>query len=390
ASATEKLVPAPIIRGNTIDDYSILAVSDSSEAPDEPAHKREACQSPADGGYFSPLGSVDEDPDDRPTGTITSRSTRTTPSVASIYTPSSQSNYTQSGEMLDLTLSDLPPDDKSTHSPRASLNYDQTIREFRPSPRTSLADFSRVSSARNSPRPSLSDLASVSEFPKYDYDTRSPEKHRLRDLSPEKPASSPEKPRPRELSPASGSKSRVEQVLNDSASASPLIRTGSGSSLAPRNESPRTVESFRKPNEKRFSPPRSEKPRLPNNVPTITRSSYEHSELSSLQSRSPRSPRHPISPRSTHPTTDLKFRQPGSALPESFYFPDVLKLKTSSERAQAYTRKINQLAAEDSGLGYWVGFMKGRVKPGPDAPPSSGPTSPNASTTFGPLGPGTR
>ncbi|CAE6474570.1 unnamed protein product [Rhizoctonia solani] len=252
-----------------------------------------------------------------------------------------------------------------------------------------LADFSRVSSTRNSPRPSLSDLASVSEFPKYDYDTRSPEKHRLRDLSPEKPASSPEKSRPRELSPASGSKSRVEQVLNDSAS-SPLIRTGSGSSLVARNESPRTVESFRKPNEKRFSPPRSEKPRLPNNVPTITRSSYEHSELSSLTSHSPRSPRHPTSPRSTHPTLDLKFRQPGSALPESFYFPDVLKLKTSSERAQAYTRKINQLAAEDSGLGYWVGFMKGRVKPGPDAPPSSGPTSPNASTTFGPLGPGTR
>ncbi|QRW16502.1 aconitate hydratase [Rhizoctonia solani] len=165
-------------------------------------------------GYFSPLGSLDEDdPDEgstRPTrsGTITSRSTRThttTPSVTSVHTPSSNSHYTQSSkshytnpsrdaseEMLDLiatvgsALSDMsldppPPDDdrppstakSPTHSPHPSLtHHDHTIREFRPSPRTSLADFSRAPSARNSPKPSLSDLAraspkpSVSEFPR--------------------------------------------------------------------------------------------------------------------------------------------------------------------------------------------------------------------------------
>ncbi|KAH7343261.1 hypothetical protein B0J17DRAFT_169743 [Rhizoctonia solani] len=390
-----------------------------------------------DRGYFSPLDSVDEDdPDEdsrRPTrsGTITSRSTRThttTPSVTSIYT-SSQSQYTQSSkshyttqsqdasdEMLDLIAtvgsalsdmgldpSDAPPsnvfppsdDDKPplsakspTHSPRASINHhDQTIREFRPSPRTSLADFSRVSSARNSPKPSLSDLAraspkpSISEFPRGEYvDTRSPEKRRLRDLSPEKPRhidttrtreSSLEKSRPREVSPASGSsKSRVEQVMNDSTrSTSPHTRNGSGSRspiARTSTESPTT----RTTNEKRFSPPRSTSPEKPrqmnsaNSVPMITRSSCEqHSELSSPRSvHSPRSPRHPTSPRSIHHQTmpELKFRQPGSALPESFHFADVLRMKTSSERAQGYIRKINQLAAEDSGLGYWVGFMKGQ------------------------------
>ncbi|QRW16501.1 Nascent polypeptide-associated complex subunit alpha, muscle-specific form [Rhizoctonia solani] len=65
-------------------------------------------------------------------------------------------------------------------------------------------------------------------------------------------------------------------------------------------------------------------------------------------------------------------------------------MKTSSERTQGYVRKINQLA-EDSGLAYWVGFMKGRVKPGPDPPNTSNPTSPSAQhSTFGPHGPGTR
>ncbi|CAE6364998.1 unnamed protein product [Rhizoctonia solani] len=507
ATENAKLAPAQITRGNS--DYSIVAVSDSStervtpreeiSEPSTSSHRREGAfpansvlaqqpsQSRIDGlpdsaasderGYFSPLGSVDEDglDDDstRPTrsGTITSRSTRTTPSVTSIYT-SSNSHYTQSSkshytnpsrdasvEMLDLiatvgsALSDMgldsantppshvlpPPDDdrppltakSPAHSPRTSLTqHDQTIREFRPSPRTSLADFSRAPSARNSPKPSLSDLAraspkpSISEFPRAGSEyasasdaTRSPEKHRLRDLSPEKPRivardSSPEKPRPREVSPASGSsKSRVEQVMSGSArSASPHARNGStsGSPVARNlNESPvartgespvaRATELPRRPNEMRFSPPRSrspEKPRQSNSVPVITRSSYEqHSDLSSPRSaHSPRSPRLPTSPRSGQtPTDQLKFRQPGSALPESFYFGDVLKMKTSSERAQGYTRKINQLSGEDSGLAYWVGFMKGQVKPGPDPPASSTPTSPNAQlTTFGPHGPGTR
>lgn len=47
-------------------------------------------------------------------------------------------------------------------------------------------------------------------------------------------------------------------------------------------------------------------------------------------------------------------------MPDSFGFAEVLKMKTSADRAQGYVRKINQLAEEDSGLGYWVGFMKGR------------------------------
>ncbi|KAF8743020.1 3-isopropylmalate dehydratase large subunit, partial [Rhizoctonia solani] len=511
ATETARLAPAPIVRGNS--DYSIVAVSDSStervtpreELPESSgsSHRREGAfpahsvlvphssHSRIDGlpdsaasderGYFSPLGSLDEDdPDEdstRPTrsGTITSRSTRThttTPSVTSVHTPSSNSHYTQSSkshytnpsrdaseEMLDLiatvgsALSDMsldpsPPDDdrppstakSPTHSPHPSLtHYDHTIREFRPSPRTSLADFSRAPSARNSPKPSLSDLAraspkpSVSEFPRAGSEyatasdaTRSPEKHRLRDLSPEKPGivardSSPEKPRPREVSPGSGSgsgssKSRVGQVMGGSArSASPHTRNGSGAGspiartfndlpVARTGDSPvgrgaaATIpDSSRKLNEARFSPPRSrspEKPRQSSNVPLITRSSYEqHSDLSSPRSaHSPRSPRLPTSPRSTQTTTDhLKFRQPGSALPESFYFAEVLKMKTSSERTQGYVRKINQLAAEDSGLAYWVGFMKGRVKPGPDPPNTSNPTSPSAQhSTFGPHGPGTR
>ncbi|KEP55471.1 hypothetical protein V565_003980 [Rhizoctonia solani 123E] len=236
--------------------------------------------------------------------------------------------------MLDLiatvgsALSDMRIDPTPPTSPRA---HDHTIREFRPSPRTSLADFSRASSARNSPKPSLSDLARASPKPSIsDFSTTaSPEKHRFRDLSPEKPRvdSLSEKPRPRQVSPVS----RVDQ-------SSPHARTAS-------------------PNEKRFSPPRSRESDKPHSVPMITRNSCEHhSELSS-----PHSPRHPTSPRSIHPTTpDLKFRQPGSALPESFYFTDVLRMKSSSERAQGYTRKLNQLAGEDSGLGYWVGFMKGQ------------------------------
>ncbi|CUA67788.1 Nascent polypeptide-associated complex subunit alpha, muscle-specific form [Rhizoctonia solani] len=425
--------PAPMTRGNS--EYSIVAVSESSTervTPQEEGslHRREVAD---DRGYFSPLDD-DDDPDEtntRPTrsGTITSRSTRThttTPSVTSItpsshshYTQSSKSHYTQSSkshytapsrdaseEMLDLiatvgsalsdmTLDPSEDDDKPSRAKSPTPNHYDTIREFRHSPRASLADFSRVSSARNSPKPSLSDLAraspkpSVSEFPREYVDARSPEKHRLRDLSPEKPRDpSPEKPRPRQVSPGSGSvssKSRVEQVLSHSVrSASPHARTGSGSAspIARTLAESRTTESSRNTNENRVSPP-------PRSVPMITRSSCEqHSELSSPHS--PRSSRHPTSPRSIHPTNpDLKFRQPGSALPESFYFAEVLRMKSSSERAQGYTRKINQLAAEDSGLGYWVGFMKGRVKPSLE-PPSSGPTSPNLLTTFGPHGPGTR
>ncbi|CAE6417697.1 unnamed protein product, partial [Rhizoctonia solani] len=376
-----KLAPAHMTRGNS--DYSIVAVSDSSaervtpqeDTPDSSSHMREGAD---DRGYFRPLDSVDEDDPDGPSrsGTITSRRTHTTtPSLTSIYTPShdTQSHYTQStksqsqdasDDMLDLiatvgsALSDMRIDPTPPTSPRA---HDHTIREFRPSPRTSLADFSRASSARNSPKPSLSDLARASPKPSIsDFSTTaSPEKHRFRDLSPEKPRvdSSSEKPRPRQVSPVS----RVDQN-------SPHARTAS-------------------PNEKRFSPPRSRESDKSHSVPMITRNSCEHhSELSS-----PHSPRHPTSPRSIHPTTpDLKFRQPGSALPESFYFTDVLRMKSSSERAQGYTRKLNQLAGEDSGLGYWVGFMKGQVKPGPD-PPSSGQTSPSPQlTTFGPNGPGTR
>ena len=51
-------------------------------------------------------------------------------------------------------------------------------------------------------------------------------------------------------------------------------------------------------------------------------------------------------------------------MPECFAFGDVLRMKTSAERAQGYVRKINQLAAEDSGLGYWVGYMKGQSESG--------------------------
>ncbi|KAJ1309187.1 hypothetical protein OPQ81_004856 [Rhizoctonia solani] len=465
-----RLVPGQMTRGNS--DYSIVAVSDSSTervTPEPGSHMREgAQQSPLvdgyasdDRGYFSPLDCVDEDDPDGyspPTrsGTITSRSTRThttTPSVTSVYT-SSQSHYTQSSksnyttqsrdaseEILDLiatvgselsdmgldpgappTSSALPPSDQDkpppaakspSHSPHASLTHHDTIREFRPSPRTSLADFSRAPSARNSPKPSVSELAraspkpSVSEFPR-EYGESSPEKRRLRDLSPEKPRmvardASPEKPRPRQVSPGSGnSKSRVEQVLSDSArSASPHTRTGSGSrSPVARtlNESPTIrYDSSRKSSEKQFSPPRSRSPDKPRqtNPPVVAPSLYEqHSDLGSPRSvHSPRSPRNPTSPRSIQHTTEFKFRQPGSALPESFYFADVLRMKTSSERAQGYIRKINQLAAEDSGLGYWVAFMKGQIKPSPDGqpPPSSVPASPNAQlTTFGPHGPGTR
>ncbi|KAF8605495.1 hypothetical protein BDV93DRAFT_63012 [Ceratobasidium sp. AG-I] len=78
-------------------------------------------------------------------------------------------------------------------------------------------------------------------------------------------------------------------------------------------------------------------------------------------------------------------------MPECFAFGDVLRMKSSAERAQGYVRKINQLAAEDSGLGYWVGYMKGRIRPEVQAPPAVKPISPSAIlTTFGPHGPGTR
>ncbi|KAF8760053.1 3-isopropylmalate dehydratase large subunit [Rhizoctonia solani] len=416
ATETARLAPAPIVRGNS--DYSIVAVSDSST--ERVTHARNL-QSPAGprtdekvrSQRTRPLGSLDEDdPDEgstRPTrsGTITSRSTRThttTPSVTSVHTPSSNSHYTQSSkshytnpsrdaseEMLDLiatvgsALSDM-----SLDPPRQTMTDPRQQPNRRPTPPIRVSPTTITPSANSDLRPEPFPRAG-SEHATASDATRSPEKHRLRDLSPEKPGivardSSPEKPRPREVSPGSGSGSGA-------------VRAALGRSWVVQHAVPvpihETVPALGRPSLEPLTTRRSpEKPRQSSNVPLITRSSYEqHSDLSSPRSaHSPRSPRLPTSPRSTQTTTDhLKFRQPGSALPESFYFAEVLKMKTSSERTQGYVRKINQLAAEDSGLAYWVGFMKGRVKPGPDPPNTSNPTSPSAQhSTFGPHGPGTR
>ncbi|QRV88064.1 Nascent polypeptide-associated complex subunit alpha, muscle-specific form [Ceratobasidium sp. AG-Ba] len=296
----------------------------------------------------------------------------------------------------------------SNNSPRTSArNSPRTNAKdiTRGSPRTSVSDLARGSprpgsidfprsEARGSPRTSMTEIQRGSPRPSLRGDVGRPgsllgSRSGSRSGS---PAS-----RPRELSP---DKQRVGN--------------GNGN---------RAREAKTKQDAPMRGPMRSRSPEKPS-LPTITRSSYEQTSPSVAASTSTGSSHtypSPQTPTSSSPQSNVRglprarssnslargakssplrnlvdqprFRDRGAAMPESFMFDDVLRMKTSAERAQGYVRKINQLAAEDSGLGYWVAFMKGRVRPpGPDGrPPPAGPISPSALlTTFGPHGPGTR
>lgn len=251
------------------------------------------------------------------------------------------------------------PSTSRAGSPRAEFT--------RGSPRTSTNDVARGSprtlefSPRGSPRTSLTELSRGSPRPKSYMDPR-PSHSLSRSSSPDKRGGegsfrsrSPEKGA-REVSP--------EKHRGD----------GAGSRSSPDTGVSRSVRS-RSPDKDRTG------------VPLITRSSYEQTPVepsstsagsihttsaSTLRSRSPTSPSPRTLPRARSSTSlarssplrnvvgQPRYKQGGAPLPECFAFGEVLRMKTSAERAQAYVRKINQLAAEDSGLGYWVGYMKGR------------------------------
>ncbi|KAG8702663.1 hypothetical protein FRC09_004615 [Ceratobasidium sp. 395] len=297
------------------------------------------------------------------------------------------------------------------------------------SPRTSVGDYSRGSPrtsvtdiARGSPRPSVSDVArgsprtGVVDFPRTEArGSPRPSMTEISRGSPRPSLRSDARPKSLLASSSGSPASRVREVSPEKKRLSNGGRNGNGVS-----ERPRAREVKSSPDAQTRGPTGSRSPEK-GNVPLITRSSYEQTSPGTAASTSTGSSSHtfpsPTSPPQSTTARTLprarssnslargarssplrniidqpKFRPSGAPMPDSFRFDDVLRMKTSAERAQGYVRKINQLATEDSGLGYWVGFMKGRVRPSPEGQsPASAPLSPNAlHTTFGPHGPGTR
>lgn len=268
-------------------------------------------------------------------------------------------------------------------SPRGSTV--NLVRQANGSPSTSRAgspraEFTRTGSARGSPRAgaglefsprgsprtSLIEMSRGSPRPKSYMDPRS-SNSLSRSSSPDKRGGeSLDKARLRNPSPEKGARE-----------ASPGNHRGRGEGVRSQSSPDAGVRS-RSPDKERTG------------VPLIMRSSYEqtHVETTSnsaasihttntptLRSHSPTSPSPRTLPRARSSTSlarssplrnvvdQPKYRQGGAPMPECFAFGDVLRMKTSAERAQGYVKKINQLAAEDSGLGYWVGYMKGRGEP---------------------------
>ncbi|KAG8746763.1 hypothetical protein FRC10_003746 [Ceratobasidium sp. 414] len=336
----------------------------------------------------------------------------------------------------------FPPPDESKPSRPGSVNHGArsspmgstvNLVQSSSSPRTSMGDYARGSPhttitdlARGSPRTSLSDAARGSprmgavDFPRTE--ARGSPRPSMTEISRGSPRQSLRGEARSVLGSGPGSPaSRVREMSPDKHRISNGRRSGNGGS-----EKPRAREAETLPDAQMRGPAQSRSPDR-GNIPLITRMSYEQTSPGTAASTSTGSTQtfpSPTSPRSSaqnpspqsnartlprarssnslargarsSPLRNMvdqsRFRPSGAPMPDSFRFDDVLRMKTSAERAQGYVRKINQLAAEDSGLGYWVGFMKGRVRPGPDGQsPSSGPISPSALiTTFGPHGPGTR
>ncbi|KAG9119143.1 hypothetical protein FRC07_005993, partial [Ceratobasidium sp. 392] len=326
---------------------------------------------------------------------------------ATVFPPPDESKPSRPGSAMGSTVNLV----QSNNSPRTSVKGSPhtSVTDIprtsmsdlaRGSPRPGTVDFPRTESAaaRGSPRPSMTEISRGSPRPSLRSDAR--------------PKSF--------LGSGSGSGSpalRAREVSPDKQ----RMRNGNGSVERPRAREARTM-----PDAQMRGPTASRSPEK-SNVPLITRSSYEQtSPATSASTGSTHTFPSPTSPRSNghgqnsspqsnarvlpraRSSTSLargarssplrnmvdqpRFRPSGAPMPESFRFEDVLRMKTSAERAQGYVRKINQLAAEDSGLGYWVGYMKGRIRPSPDVQsPPSAPLSPSALlTTFGPHGPGTR